>query len=362
MATLGTIESFNPSLEDWNANSERFDQYVIANDIKDKKKTMATFLTTIGSKTYNALEGFARPSKASEVKFEMLVKTLRDHYEPKPIMIAKRFHFHKREQHEGEGVAAYSAALKKCAEHCAFGTFLEEGLRSKQTQKRLLAEKELTWKAAVEIALAMEVADKQASNFRNSAETGGINYVKPPHPPKTPKQRKPCFRCGEDHAPQKCRFKDENCRKCKSKGHIAKMCKKKVPNARTEQNWRKQSVRYVETGDQTPNNQDAEFKLFQTSQEKPEPSIMLPVKVNGEDCSMELDTGASVLIMSEEAWKKSSVGEVHTKVAYVHWGSPRHHRTGACASRISRPDRKLAASDNQRKRTKPIWKELAQRH
>ena len=82
------------------------------------------------------------------------------------------------------------------------------------------------------------------------------------------------------------------------------MCKKKVPTARTEQNWRKQSVRYVETGDQTPNNQDDEFKLFQISQEKPEPSIILPVKVNGENCSMELDTGASVSIMSEEAWKK----------------------------------------------------------
>ena len=156
----------------------------------------------------------------------------------------------------------------------------------------------------MEIALAMEVADKQASNFRNSPETGGINYVKPPHPPKTPKQRKPCFRCGEDHVPQKCRFKDENCRNCKSKGHIAKMCKKKAPTARTEQNWRKQSVRYMEAGDQPPNNQDDEFKLFQISQEKPEPSITLPVKVNGEDCSMELDTGASVSIMSEEAWKK----------------------------------------------------------
>ena len=209
-------------------------------------------------------------------------------------------------------MAAYSAALKKCSEHCAFGTFLEEalrdrfvcGLRSKQTQKRLLAEKELTWKAAQEIALAMEVADKQASNFRNSPEAGGINYVKPPHLPKTPKQRKPCFRCGEDHIPQKCRFKDENCRNCKSKGHIAKFCKKKVSTSRTEQNWRKQSVRYVETGDQTPNDQDDEFKLFQIREEKPEPSIMLPVKVNGEDCSMELDTGASVSIMSEEAWKE----------------------------------------------------------
>ena len=159
MATLGSIESFKPGSEDWHAYSERFDQYVIANDIKDEKKIVATFLTTIGSKTYNLLRDLLAPTKPSEVKFTELVKTLRDHYEPKPIVIAERFHFHKREQHEGEGVAEYSAALKKCSEHCAFGTFLEEalrdrfvcGLRSKQTQKRLLAEKSLTWKTAVEI-------------------------------------------------------------------------------------------------------------------------------------------------------------------------------------------------------------------
>ena len=131
MATLGIIESFNPSTEDWNAYSERFDQYVIANDIKDEKKIVATFLTTIGSKTYNVLRDLLAPAKPSEVKLEVLVKTLRDHYEPKPIVIAERFHFHKREQHEGEGVAAYSAALKKCSEHCAFGTFLEEALRDR---------------------------------------------------------------------------------------------------------------------------------------------------------------------------------------------------------------------------------------
>ena len=139
-------------------------------------------------------------------------------------------------------MAAYSAALKKCSEHCAFGTFLEEavrdrfvcGLRSKQIQKRLLLEKKLTWKEAVEITFSMEVTDKQASpgqanNFRNSPTEGNINYAKPPHPPKTSKPKKPCFRCGENHIPKKCRFKDYFCRNCKSKGHIAKVCKKNAP-------------------------------------------------------------------------------------------------------------------------------------
>ena len=118
------MESFNPSIEDWNAYSERFKQYVITNDIKDEK-VVTTFLTTIGSKTYNVVRDLLAPAKPSKVKLEVLVKTVRDHYDPKPIVITKRFHFHKRDKHEGEGVAAYSAALKKCPEHCAFGTFLE---------------------------------------------------------------------------------------------------------------------------------------------------------------------------------------------------------------------------------------------
>ena len=299
MATLGSIES----LEDWNAYSERFEQYVIANEIKDEKKIVATFLTTIGSKTYNVLPDLLAPEKPSAVRLEDLVQSLRDHYEPKPIVIAERFHFQKREQHEGEGVAVYSAALKKCLEEALHDRFVC-GLRNKQTRKRLLAEKALTWKTAVEIALAMEVADEQANNFRNPPEDTSVNYVKQQHLQKATKQRKPCFRCGGDHIPQKCPFKHKDCRNCNSKGHIAKVCKKKAPASRPEQNWRKRPVRYLELDDLAPNNHDDEYKLFQISEEKPEPSIMIPAKVNGKECSMELDTGATVSIMSEEAWRK----------------------------------------------------------
>ena len=190
------------------------------------------FLTTIGSKTYN-LTDLLTPAKLSEVKCTELVKTLRVHYKPKTIIIAERFHFHKHEQHDWEGVAKYSAALKKC---CAFGTFLEValrdrfvcGLRSKQTPKRLLAEKRLTWKTGMEIALVMEVAEKLANPFRNASADGEINYVKPLHPQIPSKAKKPRFHCDEDHIPQKCQFKDETCQNCKGKGHIIRVCKKKT--------------------------------------------------------------------------------------------------------------------------------------
>ena len=43
------------------------------------------------------------------------------HFEPKPVIIAERFQFHRRNQAVGETAAEYEAELRKLATHCAFG-------------------------------------------------------------------------------------------------------------------------------------------------------------------------------------------------------------------------------------------------
>ena len=157
----------------------------------------------------------------------------------------------------------------------------------------------------------MEVAGKQANTFRNPPAEGNINYIMPPHPQNPSKQKKLCFRYDKDHIPQKCQYKGEMCRICKEKGHIARVCKKKTlaltsgynHGSCSDQSRRKQPIRYVER-DEPPRSSDDKFRLFQISQEKPETAIMIPLKVNGKECSMELDTGMSVSIMSEEAWEE----------------------------------------------------------
>ena len=53
-----------------------------------------------------------------------------------------------------------------------------------------------------------------------------------------------------------------------------------------------------------PKEANDDFRLFHIYHEKPESSIMLPVKLNGEKFSMELDTGTSISIMPEEAWSR----------------------------------------------------------
>jgi hypothetical protein len=98
------------------------------------------------------------------------VNLLRDHLTPKPIVIAERFRFHKRNQPQCESVNAYIAELRKLTEFCEFGLNLNDtlrdrfvcGLRNDQIQKKLLTIRELSLDKTLEIAVAMETATKDA--------------------------------------------------------------------------------------------------------------------------------------------------------------------------------------------------------
>ena len=94
--------------------------------------------------------------------------TLQKHLSLRPLLIAKRFRFHKRNQFEGEPVSSYLAELKKLSLYCEFGTNLNDALRDRLVcglhneliQKRMLCEPDLPLVKASEIALAREAAAK----------------------------------------------------------------------------------------------------------------------------------------------------------------------------------------------------------
>ena len=52
--------------------------------------------------------------------------TPQQHLCPKPLEIAERFRFYKRNQQERETVLAYAADLKKLATHCNFARILKK--------------------------------------------------------------------------------------------------------------------------------------------------------------------------------------------------------------------------------------------
>lgn len=54
------------------------------------------------------------------------VQTLAEHFAPKPLVIAERFRFHKRNQEAVESIGQCVAVLKQLTEHCEFEAALND--------------------------------------------------------------------------------------------------------------------------------------------------------------------------------------------------------------------------------------------
>ena len=172
MATLqlGRLEEFQSEEDSIASYLERVELYFVVNDTNSDKK-VPVFLSAVGAQTYSLLRDLLGPAKLKDQTFQMLADTLKDHFEPKKVVIAERFHFLRRNQAPGETVAQFVAELRRLATHCNFGGYLDEalrdqlvcGLRSETTQRRLLTTVYLKLSDAIKIAQGLETAERDSA-------------------------------------------------------------------------------------------------------------------------------------------------------------------------------------------------------
>ena len=195
-ALLGKIDYFDADQEEWPQYVERLEQFFEANDITGDAaavKRRSTFLSVIGPTPYKLLRSLIAPAKTTEKTFEELVAVLTSHYSPPPSEIMQRFRFNSRVRKPGESVATYVAELRQLAEFCNFGDSLNKmirdrlvcGINDESIQKRLLAERDLTYQCALTIAQGSEAADKnlrelKAPRHEASSSTSGITVIQEP--------------------------------------------------------------------------------------------------------------------------------------------------------------------------------------
>jgi hypothetical protein len=306
---------------DVSRNSKGVELYFSASGIAANKQ-VPILLSSIGASTYALLSDLVAPQPPSAKSFAEISGALRKHFEPKRAIIAERFHFHKRDQVAGETIADFDAALRKLAVHCNFGESLEEalrdrfvcGLRHEAIQRRLLSEADLSYAKAMEIARAMEAADKNSKAFK-TPEPAIRKFSS--HAPK-PRERQSCYRCGRaNHTAADCKFKDAECHACGKTGHIAPACRSR-PQHKTQQFKPKQqgipqkpqkrhhrSTHRVQdeipTSDSETSSGD-EYHLHKLGEQSSNP-IEVEVLVNDKKLVMEVDTGAALSIISEATRK-----------------------------------------------------------
>ena len=187
------------------------------------------------------------------------------------------------------------------------------GVNHQAIQKRLLAEKNLTFEKALDIALSVEAADSDVKQLQKPPGTvmyqTHSNNQRPPRRTQRPAipPRLPCYRCLGNHAPQACQFKEAECHKCKKVGHIAKACKIKQNHPRLEPRQRPRRTHYVddspgpEPDELTPTTPDSSYNLFTVTGSGHNP-ILLQVTVNQTAIQMELDTGASLSLINKQTF------------------------------------------------------------
>lgn len=103
---ISSIGPFDESVEQWSAYTKRFDYFVLANKIK-AEAIVPIFLSVMGMKTFNRLWSLTQPQKPGNKSYQEIVGLLEDHYSPKPLIVAERFRFHKRNQHGGKSLSIY---------------------------------------------------------------------------------------------------------------------------------------------------------------------------------------------------------------------------------------------------------------
>ena len=306
MAVHGHVSEFDPKKEEWKSYAERLSYYFIANDITTDAKKQAVLLSASGSDTFELIQNLLAPVDPKDKSFDELVTLLENHYKPKPSEIVQRYHFNCRDQKEGENISTYVSELRKLSQHCNYGTSLNDllrdrlvcGIRNGPLQRKLLAEKELTFKTALEMAQAWETAEASSKDLQKP-QNSSVHSLRERDPSRQQKhQQSPavtCYRCGGQHKAPDCRFKNTKCHTCQKVGHLARVCR---THPHQQKRRKPTSHKTHHVGESKEAAESEEYSLFTVVGKNNKP-ITAVVTVNDMELTLEVDTGASRSLISE---------------------------------------------------------------
>ena len=245
------FESFNPSEMSYQRWIQRFEGSCMIFNLKEEGR-VPYLLRYLGSAVYNNLcDSLGTATSPYTKTYKDITDKLTELYEPESLVVAEIYKFNIRKQLPGEDVQSFANALVALSEKCKFETYKDTALRSQfilglsstRVLARLLETKDLDFKTAVSIARSMELSKKEVENLHSNS--AAVNLLQAGKKPQRSGKRSQfnnknrrvntrdnddplkCYRCGGEHAANKCPRRDLYCEFCKQRGHLDAVCFKK---------------------------------------------------------------------------------------------------------------------------------------
>ena len=310
----------------------------MANGMTDEGKKRSILLSVCGTPTYKQIKMLVAPAAVMDVTFDEIAALIQTHYQSKPSVIRRWFHFNTCVLQPGENITAFIARLWHLASHCEYGDNTVElirdrivcGIRDDALQCSLLSILKLTFDKACEQALTHELAEQNSkvlsaptSVHRNERDASATAHPKV-NDRNQAHLETPCYHCGGQHSAKSCRFKDSVCNFCRKKGHIQCVCRshcQESPHTPAQPKWSQQHQTYrLDKAPPTPPPLARDYTLFAVSVDRVAPFTAV-VEIDGADLRMEIDTWAAVSLISESTyshlWSVISPPTVSSKAPHL---------------------------------------------
>ena len=186
LPTPGKIDIFSSSIEDtWRRWKRQWQAYEIATrlDKETPKYRIAVLLTCLGAEALEIHGGFSYEAGEDRHDIDTVILKFDKYFMAETNEAYESYRFNKCDQTETENIESYVTRLRQLVKGCNYGELSDRmirdrivaGIRDDELRKKLLEERELTLKLAVDKCKIHESSNKQLQGMGTHNE---VHFVK----------------------------------------------------------------------------------------------------------------------------------------------------------------------------------------